>query len=94
MFSYSAAPEYQNQVNIALKTDVPITAVFRGGLPAQFLGREVYDGDVSDIENIAQRGKIIGLRVKGHEAKKSRSPFVIPNPDLVPVTFISEVRYG
>ena len=94
MFSYSAASEYQNQVNIALKTDVPITAVFRGGLPTQFLGREVYDGDISDIDNIAQRGKIIGLRVKGYEAKKSRSPFVIPNPDLVPVTFISGVRYG
>lgn len=85
MFSYSAKPEYQNQVNIALKTNVPITAVFRGGLPAQFLGRDVCDGDQSDIENLSQFGKIIGLRVKGNQAKKSNSPFIIDNPDLLAV---------
>jgi hypothetical protein len=77
MFSYSAAAKYQTQVKEALKTDAPITVVFRGGLPTDFMGREVYDGDISDLTNLKQRGKIIGLRVKGNEAKKSTSPFIV-----------------
>ena len=77
MFSYSAAPKYQKQVNMAFKKDYPITVVFRGGLPTHFMGREVYDGDKSDLDNLEQRGKIIGLRVKGNEAKKSTSPFIV-----------------
>ena len=77
MFSYSAAPKYRKQVDMALQTDTPITVVFRGGLPSQYLGREVIDGDKSDLENLKARGKIIGLRVKGNEAKRSQSPFIV-----------------
>lgn len=77
MFSYSAAPKYRKQVEIALQTDTPITVVFRGGLPSQYLGREVIDGDKSDLENLKARGKIIGLRVKGNDAKRSQSPFIV-----------------
>ena len=83
MFSYSKADGFQNQVKIALQHDVPITAVFRNGLPQTFLNMPVYDGDVSDIENLYQTNKIIGLRVKGHEAKKSNSPFIIDNPEVI-----------
>jgi len=83
MFSYSKAPGFQNQVKRALEHRVPITAVFRGGLPATFLGRPVYDGDVSDIANLEQIDSIIGLRVKGHQAKRSESPFIIDNPELI-----------
>ena len=83
MFSYSKAPGFQNQVKRALEHRVPVTAVFRGGLPATFLGRPVYDGDVSDIANLEQIDSIIGLRVKGHQAKRSESPFIIDNPELI-----------
>ena len=83
MFSYSKADGFQNQVKIALRHDVPITAVFRNGLPQTFLDMPVYDGDVSDIENLYQTNKVIGLRVKGYEAKKSNSPFIIDNPELI-----------
>jgi len=83
MFSYSKAPGFQKQVERALTHRVPMTAVFRGGLPATFLGRPVYDGDVSDIANLEQVDSIIGLRVKGHQAKKSASPFIIDNPELI-----------
>ena len=83
MFSYSKADGFQNQVKRALEHRVPMTAVFRGGLPSQFLGRPVYDGDISDIANLEQLDSIIGLRVKGHEAKKSNSPFIIDNPELI-----------
>ena len=83
MFSYSKAPGFQNQVKRALEHRVPVTAVFRGGLPATFLGRPVYDGDVSDIANLEQIDSIIGLRVKGNQAKRSESPFIIDNPELI-----------
>lgn len=77
MFSYSKAKKYQNQVKIALTTDTPITVVFRGGLPNTYMGREVVDGDISDLDNLDARGKIVGLRVKGNEAKKSDSQFIV-----------------
>ena len=77
MFSYSGAPGYQKQVEIALQTDVPIAVVFRNGMPKEFLGREVINGDKSDLINLKARNKIVGLKVKGNEAKKSTSPFII-----------------
>lgn len=77
MFSYSKAKKYQKQVEIAMTTDTPITVVFRGGLPTTYMGREVVDGDISDLDNLEARGKIVGLRVKGNEAKKSDSQFIV-----------------
>jgi len=77
MFSYSAAPKYRKQVDIALTTNAPITVVFRGGLPVEYMGRAVVDGDKSDIDNLEAKGKIVGLRVKGNDAKKSKSPFIV-----------------
>jgi hypothetical protein len=77
MFSYSAAPKYKTQVDIALKTNTPITVVFKNGLPSAFLGREVIDGDKSDLDNLKALGKIVGLRAKGNLAKQSLSPFII-----------------
>ena len=49
---------------MALKTDVPISAVFFGDMPDTFLGRPVVNGDNSDIENLAHRRAIIGLKYK------------------------------
>ena len=70
MFSYSGAAKYHNQVLKAFETGVPIAAVFRGLMPETFLGREVVNGEQSDLLNLSQPGKIIGLKAKG--------------PDLVP----------
>ena len=76
MFSYSGAPAYQNQVKQAIKTDVPMSVVFRGEMPAQFMGREVIDGDISDLDNLFAGPVIVGLRAKG-KAKKSESLFIV-----------------
>ena len=65
MFSYSGAAKYHNQVLKAFETGVPIAAVFRGPMPETFLGREVVNGDKSDLLNLSQPGKIIGLKAKG-----------------------------
>ena len=79
IFSYSQNPAYQNQVKKALKTNAPIAVVFRGFVPvgSYFLEREIVDGDRSDVFNQTQKGKIIGLRLKGNEAKKSKSLFIV-----------------
>lgn len=74
MFSYSAAPRYQKHVAKALESDVPMTVVFRGKFPTHFMGRPVIDGDVSDLDNVFSGKSIVGLRVKGDEAKR-------PDPD-------------
>jgi len=69
MFSYSKAKDYEKYVEKALQTDVPMSVVFYGPMPSTFLGREVVNGDVSDILNLYQRGKIIGLTYKVAKAK-------------------------
>ena len=76
MFSFSGVQKYQNQVKAALKTDAPISAVFNGPFPDEFLGREVIDGDKSDLINLYAGKKIIGLKAKG-DAKKDNTGFVI-----------------
>jgi hypothetical protein len=84
MFSYSGAPAYQNQVRAALKTTAPISVVFRGGFPKTFLGREVINGDASDLVNLSAENKIVALRLKGGPAiQASRSPFIVDNPELM-----------
>lgn len=80
IFSYSAAPRYQNQVTLAAKSTAPVAVVFRGFVPVgeTFLGREIIDGDKSDLTNIDAQGKIVGLKLKGGKTvQQSKSPFVV-----------------
>tara|TARA_R110001606_G_scaffold289978_1_gene437893 strand:+ start:961 stop:1668 length:708 start_codon:yes stop_codon:yes gene_type:complete len=84
MFSYSGAPEYQGMVAEAFKTEIPVSAVFRGGFPSEFMGREVIDGDLSDLFNLAAKNKVVGLKLKGgKDIQLSNSPFIVDNPELV-----------
>jgi len=71
MFSWSGASEYQQEVNNALKTDTPVTVVFSKELPEYYLGRKVYNGDLSDLDNLDQKGMVIGLVLKGNKNKKA-----------------------
>jgi|TARA_R110002110_G_scaffold5806_8_gene29683 hypothetical protein len=64
MFSYSAAPKYAKQVELALKTDVPMAVVFLGPIPDTFLDRPVINGDKSDIVNLQHTGHVVGLKYK------------------------------
>ena len=90
MFSYSAAPAYQNQVRAAFKTDAPVTVVFRGGFPSEYLGRPVIDGDKSDLVNLFSGPVVIGLKLKGGKAiQASTSPFIVNNPDRIKCPTIS-----
>ena len=80
MFSYSKAAAYQKQVAAAIKTQAPVAVVFRGHVPVgrKFLGREIIDGDLSDLENSKAINKVVGLKLKGSTAaRSSASPFVV-----------------
>lgn len=80
MFSFSKAEKYQRQVQRALNTAAPLAVVFRDFVPVgnYYLGREITDGDASDLENLSAAGKIVGLKIKGNAAtKNSQSPFIV-----------------
>lgn len=75
-FSYSAAPEFQVLVKKALKFQMNMAVVFRGGIPTEFMGRPVVNGDEDDLRFLDPEGCIVGLKAKGL-AKKSTSPLVV-----------------
>lgn len=80
MFSWSNAPKYKEQVDAALKTTRPMSVVFYGPMPKEFLGREVIDGDQSDIYNVKQFNKIVGLKykvAKGQDIDPTKSNFIV-----------------
>tara|TARA_R100000742_G_C4269834_1_gene88406 strand:- start:726 stop:1481 length:756 start_codon:yes stop_codon:yes gene_type:complete len=64
IFSFSGRDQYANQVRLALKTKFPISVVFYDELPKTFLGRDVVDGNKSDLNNVLEFNKIIGLTFK------------------------------
>lgn len=86
MFSWSGASDYQSEVNNALKTDTPITVVFSKELPEYYLGRKVYNGDLSDLDNLDQKNMVIGLLLKGNKNKKdfelNGSDFVVDSDTI------------
>ncbi len=79
IFSYSGTPQYQKQVQEALKTGFPIAVVFRGNVPIgkYFLGREIIDGDKSDLVNVNSFNKICGLKLKGNKNKRQEGAFIV-----------------
>jgi hypothetical protein len=73
-FSRSEANEADCIEALALGANV--AAVFKKELPGTYLGRQVIDGDQSDLMMLYNRGTVLGLKAKG-EAKKDRSGFVV-----------------
>ena len=60
---------------VALQNGRNVAAVFRDGLPDTFAGYPVIDGDKHDLRFLDVGPCVVGLRVKGHKARKSDSPF-------------------
>jgi len=77
MFSYSGREAYLNSVAKALDFSNPIAVVFRNTFPKYFLGRPVFNGDLSDIDNSTKHGHVIALKAKGSLAKNSFNDFVV-----------------
>ena len=83
-FSYSSFGNFAGRAETALAAGFNIAVVFRGGLPSEFLGRPVIDGDKHDLRFLDQEGVIVGLTAKG-KAKADTTGFVIDNPQLLAV---------
>lgn len=78
-FSYSHRPEYAPIVIKALKhygQNVNFAAVFHGAQPESFLGRNVINGDESDLRFLDMPGVTVALTAKGR-AKKDMGGFVV-----------------
>ena len=60
-----------------LKWGGNVAAVFNS-LPDRYMGREVINGDNTDIRFQDKKGVIVGLTAKG-AAKKDKSGFVVSN---------------
>lgn len=79
--SFSAAnAEYMHDVTAAaIQAGINLAVVFRDKvLPESFLGRQVIDGDKTDLRFTDPAGVIVGLHAKG-AAKRDTSGFVIRN---------------
>lgn len=78
-FSYSHRPEYAPIVARAVSNypaAVSFSVVFRGPMPAYFLGRPVINGDESDLRFLDSPGVVVGLTAKGR-ARRDVSGFVV-----------------
>lgn len=80
MFSYSKAIAYEKQVAVALNTDAPMSVVGIGPMPDRYLGKDVVSGDISDIENLKHRNKVLWLTyklAKGKDVKPEEEVFIV-----------------
>jgi hypothetical protein len=64
-YSYTGLPGSMARSVMWDKVGVNSAVVFRDGMPAEFLGRPVVDGDVSDLRFLDPQHVIVGLHAKG-----------------------------
>lgn len=83
--TFSNADGNGKDVAEAIKTGYNVAVVFAGGLPEEYLGLPVFDGDESDLRFLDPVGTIVGLKAKG-KAKKDTSGFVV---NLIPVRMVA-----
>jgi hypothetical protein len=79
-FSFSGVESFQGVINKAMHNPAfkRIAVVFsnRDRMPSSFLGRNVIDGDDSDLRFLDADGVVVGLYAKG-KAKRDMSGFVV-----------------
>ena len=74
-FSYSGVESFIKFNRQALKNNMRIATVFKI-MPAEFLGREVINGDDHDARFIEDKNIIVGLKAKG-KARQDKTGFVV-----------------
>ena len=73
--TFSRKEDNQEAVALAVNAGVNVATVF-DTVPAEYAGRPVVDGDLSDLRFLDPKGVIVGLKAKG-DGKKDTSGFVI-----------------
>ena len=78
--TFSRAEDNERECLLALANGVNVAVVFstrrHEELPTRYMGRRVFDGDVSDLRFLDPAGVIVGLRAKG-KARHDTSGFVV-----------------
>jgi hypothetical protein len=74
--TFSKSESNDNEIKELLTTAFNIAVVFNGSLPKTYLGRDVIDGDISDLRFLEPKGVIVGLATKGN-AKTDNTGFVV-----------------
>ena len=74
--TFSKSESNDNEIKELLTTAFNIAVVFNGSLPKTYLGRDVIDGDISDLRFLEPKGVIVGLATKGI-AKTDKTGFVV-----------------
>lgn len=86
--TFSLADGNADKARLALLNGFNVAAVFRDietrnhFMQTGFMGRQVIDGDETDLRFLDPRGSIVGLYAKGN-AKRDTSGFVIDQPQAV-----------
>lgn len=86
--TFSLADGNVDKARLALLNGLNVAAVFRSAatrdyyMQTGFMGRQVIDGDETDLRFLDPRGSIVGLYAKGN-AKRDTSGFVIDQPQAV-----------
>lgn len=73
--TFSLAEDNDAEAVYALDRGMSVAAVFRKELPTQYLGRDVVNGDDTDLRFLDPKSVIVGLKAKG-KAKRDTSGFV------------------
>jgi hypothetical protein len=74
--TFSKSESNDDDIKDLLTTAFNIAVVFKDKLPKTYLGREVVDGDISDLRFLEPKGVIVGLATKGN-AKTDNTGFVV-----------------
>lgn len=74
--TFSRSENNQDAVQNVLNSGGNVAVVFRGSLPAEYMGKKVVNGDESDLRFLDEKNVIVGLVEKG-QAKKDESGFVV-----------------
>jgi len=74
--TFSKSESNDSDIKDLLTTAFNIAVVFKDKLPKNYLGRNVVDGDISDLRFLEPKGVIVGLATKGN-AKTDNSGFVV-----------------
>ena len=74
--TFSKADGNDMDVRIAASNGMNVAVVFKKELPATYIGRNVINGDDTDLRFLDPKGVIVGLKAKG-KAKKDTTGFVV-----------------
>ena len=75
--TFSLSEKNVDKAKSAIAAGWNVAAVFAGGLPEQYLGLPVIDGDETDYRPADPQGCVVGLKVKGVKGKADESGFVL-----------------